>query len=178
MRYFLGLGSNLGQRRRFLKQALSLLQASGVRVLKTSSVYKTQPVGFKDQPWFYNQVVEIVTDLNPYQLLTLAKEIETKLKRPKAKRNGPRTIDVDLLLAEKSIIQTKNLVIPHPRMHKRRFVLEPLNEIAPEAVHPVLKKKITTLLQETKDDSVVIRLKEKAPAGNGKASKKQKSRKP
>lgn len=175
MRYFLGLGSNLGQRRRFLKQALSLLQVSGVQVLKTSSVYKTQPVGLRDQPWFYNQVVEILTDLDPYELLTLAKEIESKLKRPKTNRNGPRTIDIDLLLAEKSIIKTKNLVIPHPRMDKRRFVLEPLNEIAPEAVHPGLKKRVADLLQAIKDDSVVIKLKERSRRRRGGGLKKRKS---
>jgi len=159
MRYFLSLGSNLGQRRRYLTKAIEHLKAAGVRILKASSIYKTQPVGLADQPWFYNQVLEVATDLNPYELLALAKEIERKLRRQKTVVNGPRTIDIDLLLAEKSIIQTRNLVIPHPRLHQRRFVLEPLSEIAAETLHPLKRKKIETLLKETEDNSAVIRLK-------------------
>lgn len=176
MRYFLGLGSNLGQRLRYLKKALSLLRASGVQIKKTSSVYKTQPVGLRNQPWFYNQVIEVNCPLNPEELLILAKKIETKLKRPKTGRNGPRTIDIDLLLAEKLIIRKKKLVIPHPRMHRRRFVLEPLSEIAPRAIHPVKKKMVKTLLKECRDRSLVVKLKER-PAGNfglGKRSRKAK----
>ncbi len=159
MRYFLSLGSNLGQRRRYLTKAIEYLKAAGVKILKASSIYKTQPVGLVDQPWFYNQVLEVASNLNPYELLALAKEIERKLKRKKTVVNGPRTIDIDLLLAEKSVIQTRNLIVPHPRLHQRRFVLEPLSEIAAEARHPLKRKKIETLLRETEDSSVVIKLK-------------------
>lgn len=158
MKYFLSLGSNLGRRSQNLARACLFLEEAGVKILKASSIYKTQPVGFKKQPWFYNQVIQVETSLDPFKLLSLAKEIEGRLKRKKTIRYGPRPIDLDLLLAEKSIINTRKLKIPHPRMHQRRFVLEPLNEIAPEALHPVKKKRIRTLLKELIDDSVVLRL--------------------
>lgn len=158
MKYFLGLGSNLGHRRENLRLACQLLEAAGVKILKTSSLYKTQPVGRKNQPWFYNQVIQVATSLDPWSLLSLVKEIESKLKRKKTIRFGPRTIDIDLLLAGKMVIRSKKLTIPHPRLHQRRFVLEPLNEIAPYTLHPVMKKRIKTLLKETKDDSIVLKL--------------------
>lgn len=160
MKYFLGLGSNLGHRRENLSLACQLLEAAGVKILKASSLYKTQPVGWKNQPWFYNQVIQVATSLDPWSLLSLVKEIENRLKRKKTIRFGPRTIDIDLLLAGKIVIRSRKLTIPHPRLHQRRFVLEPLNEIAPHILHPVIKKRIKTLLKETKDDSVVLKLEE------------------
>ncbi len=163
MKYFLSLGSNLGRRSQNLARALKLLEKAGIKILKASSIYKTQPVGFKNQPWFYNQVIQVETSLDPFSLLSLLKKIEGQLKRKKTFRYGPRSIDLDLLLAEKSVINTRNLKIPHPRMHQRRFVLEPLNEIAPNAFHPVKRKKIRSLLKELADDSVVLRLDGKSP---------------
>lgn len=160
MKYFLSLGSNLGCRRQNLAKACRLLEEAGIKIIRASSIYKTQPVGFKKQPWFYNQVIQVETKLDPFRLLFLVKEIEGRLKRKKTVRYGPRSIDLDLLLAEKSIINTRNLKVPHPRMHQRRFVLEPLNEIASEVIHPVKKKKIRSLLKELIDDSVVLRLDE------------------
>lgn len=160
MKYFLSLGSNLGRRSQNLARACRFLEEAGVKILKASSIYKTQPVGFKRQPWFYNQVIQVETSLSPFELLSLAKEIERRLRRKKTVRYGPRTIDLDLLLAGRSIVNTRKLRIPHPRMHQRRFVLEPLNEIAPEVLNPVKKKKIRTLLKELIDDSVVLRLSE------------------
>ncbi|MCX7974191.1 MAG: 2-amino-4-hydroxy-6-hydroxymethyldihydropteridine diphosphokinase [Candidatus Aminicenantes bacterium] len=158
MKYILGLGSNLGRRQQNLTQACRLLEEAGVKILKISSLYKTQPVGLKKQPWFYNQVIQVVTPLDPFTLLSLAKEIEIKLKRKKTVRYGPRTLDIDLLMAGKMIIKSDKLTIPHPKMHERRFVLEPLNEIAPNLLHPIKRKKIKTLLKEIKDNSIVLKL--------------------
>ncbi len=176
MKYFLSLGSNIGNRRQHLRQALEYLEQAGVKIIKRSSIYKTQPVGWQEQPWFYNQVVEVTTALNPYELLALAKNIEARLKRRKTRPNGPRTIDIDLLLAERSVIQTRKLVIPHPRLDQRRFVLKPLAEIAPEVVHPVRRENIATLLKNNQDSSKVIKLKNYSPKDKGKSPRRQKPR--
>ncbi len=158
MRYFLGLGSNLGDKRKNLAQALDLLRRHGVRILRSSAVYRSEPVGNSDQPWFYNQAVEIRTALHPKSVLKTIKKIEAQLGRTQTVLNGPRLIDIDILLAENSIIRSGNLVIPHPRLEKRNFVLVPLEEIAPEAFHPSLGKPIFILRRESTDRSVVRRL--------------------
>lgn len=159
MRYFLGLGSNLGNKRENLRRALDALKKKvGMKVVKTSSIYSTQPVGDVAQPWFCNQVVEVETDLSPRDLLVLAKKVETELGRRRALRNGPRTIDIDILLAGDRTIAAPRLVVPHPRMAERKFVLIPLKEIAPEAVHPVLGVDIAVLLNRTADRSVVRKM--------------------
>lgn len=168
MKYFLSLGSNLGDKKKNISRALAFLSDEGVKILQLSSLYKTQPVGYSDQPWFYNQVVEVGTRLNPYDLLGVIKRIELKLKRQPAVPDGPRTLDIDILLAEKSIIQTKKLIIPHPRLDKRNFILTPLKELSPDTFHPVLRQKIRDLLKKSGDPSLVIKLKKKkkrAPAG-------------
>lgn len=165
MKYFLSLGSNLGDRRKNLSRALEMLEQGGVKVLRMSSIYRTQPVGFKEQPWFYNQAAEVKTRFNPYDLLALVKKIELGLKRRPTIPDGPRTIDIDILLAEKSILQTKKLVIPHPRMERRNFVLVPLKEIAPDAVHPVLRAKIRDLWKRSDDSSVVKKVKKRMRKG-------------
>jgi len=168
MKYFLSLGSNLGDRKKNISRALAFLSDEGVKTLHLSSLYKTQPVGYSDQPWFYNQVVEVGTRLNPYDLLGVIKRIELKLKRQPAVPDGPRTLDIDILLAEKSIIQTKKLIIPHPRLDKRNFILTPLKELSPDTFHPVLRQKIRDLLKKSGDPSLVIKLKKRkkrAPAG-------------
>jgi 2-amino-4-hydroxy-6-hydroxymethyldihydropteridine diphosphokinase len=159
MRYFLSLGSNLGDKRKNLAQALDLLIRHGVRILRVSAIYRTQPVGDPGQPWFYNQAVEVQTTFRPASTLKLIKKIETQLGRTQTVSTGPRPIDIDILLAENSIIRSDDLVIPHPRLDKRNFVLIPLEEIAPEAVHPGLRKSISTLRRESSDRSVVRRLK-------------------
>jgi 2-amino-4-hydroxy-6-hydroxymethyldihydropteridine diphosphokinase len=161
MKYFLSLGSNLGDRRKNISRALAFLDQENVKVVRSSSLYKTQPVGYAAQPWFYNQVIEVATRLNPYDLLDVIKKIESKLKRQPAVSDGPRTLDIDILLAEKSIIQTKKLIIPHPRLDKRKFVLTPLKELSPEAYHPVLRLKIRDLLKKSVDPSVVKKLKKR-----------------
>jgi len=158
MKYFLSLGSNIGQKRKNLRLALALLEKEGGKVLRASSLYKTQPVGISDQPWFYNQVVEVETDLSPFSLLRLIKEIEKNMGRKTTVNQGPRLIDIDILLAGNSVIRTRELIIPHPRLEKRNFVLIPLGEISPETVHPFLKIKIEDLGKKSKDPSLVKKL--------------------
>ena len=170
MKYFLSLGSNLGDRRKNLERGLDLLTQGGVRILRASSLYRTQPVGYKNQPWFYNQVVEVSSSLNPYDLLRLIKKIEEGLGREPDGTGGPRPIDIDILLAEHWIIQTERLVIPHPRMQKRNFVLVPFNEISPGTSHPLLKKKISELWENSGDASSVQKLGPLKRAGKNRVS--------
>lgn len=158
MRYFLSLGTNLGNRKRNLALACSLLKENRIKIIRASSVYRTEPVDVSDQPWFDNQVVEVDTKADPLALLNLVKAIEKKLKRIPAFEKGPRTIDIDILLAGDRVVRTRRLVIPHPRMAKRNFVLVPLREIAPQAVHPLLHKKIIDLARVCADPAVVRKL--------------------
>lgn len=134
---YLGLGSNQGDRATLLEDALARLQASGrVRVTKRSSRYETAPVGVTDQPWFLNLVVEVETALEPPHLLDLVLAVERGLGRVRTQRWGPRTVDIDILLFGTVQMQTPGLTIPHPEITRRRFVLEPLLEIAPDAALP------------------------------------------
>ena len=149
VRVYLCLGSNLGNRQENLDWALELL-SQRVRLAKVSSVYETEPVGNINQPRFLNMVCEVYTRLEPAQLLTLAKSIETKLGRT-GRSNEPRPIDVDILFYGDQVIETPELVIPHPRMTKRAFVLVPLTEIAPDLVHPVSGKTAKELLKAVKE---------------------------
>ena len=134
---FVALGANLGNRADSLKEALRAIGSFG-EIMRVSSVYETEPVGLADQPTFLNAVAQISTGLNARQLLTQLLEVEQRLGRTSAVRNGPRVIDLDLLLIGSSVIAEPGLVVPHPRLNERRFVLAPLAEIAPELVHPVL----------------------------------------
>jgi 2-amino-4-hydroxy-6-hydroxymethyldihydropteridine diphosphokinase len=158
MKYYLGLGSNLGQKGDNLRQALARLRTEGIRILRSSSLYETEPVGVPEQTWFYNQVVEVEADFSPWELLKLLKKIEQRMGRKASAKKAPRKIDLDILLAENTIIRTRDLVIPHPRLEKRNFVLVPLGEIAPGVVHPVLKIKIEDLAKKSEDPSIVKRL--------------------
>ena len=136
-RAYLGLGSNQGNRVGLLNAALERLEASGrVRVIKRSSLYETAPVGVTDQPRFVNLVAEVHTDLEPQGLLELALAAERTLGRVRTQRWGPRTVDIDILLYDEVQVDTPTLAIPHPEMTRRRFVLEPLLEIAPDAALP------------------------------------------
>ncbi|MGH9396475.1 MAG: 2-amino-4-hydroxy-6-hydroxymethyldihydropteridine diphosphokinase [Terriglobia bacterium] len=158
-RIYLCLGSNQGDRLAHLGRAAQGLEAAGVRVLRLSSYYKTQPVDFIVQAWFVNCVAEAATDLLPLRLLRACKEVEWAGGRRPGVPKGPRPIDIDILLYENAVIHSRELVVPHPRMAGRRFVLVPLCEIAPGLRLPGLQRTIAEMLQETPDLSQVVRMK-------------------
>jgi len=157
--YHLGLGGNLGDPVRRLARARALLERNGVRIRTASSLYRTEPVGPIGQPWFINQVLEVEAGLSPVEMLRLAKSIERRLGRIPGPRNGPRTLDIDILLAGTTVLRTADLAIPHPRLAGRKFVLVPLAEIAPRRIHPVTKKTIAALKKASADQAIVERLK-------------------
>jgi 2-amino-4-hydroxy-6-hydroxymethyldihydropteridine diphosphokinase len=146
---YLGLGSNMGNREGNLEKALDLL-SQRMRVGKISSIYDTEPLGNTNQPRFLNMVCQAFTRLAPEGLLALAKGIESKMGRY-GKSSDPRPIDIDILLYDEKVVETPELVIPHPRMMKRAFVLVPLAEIAPALVHPVSGKTMKELMQDIKE---------------------------
>lgn len=152
---YLSLGSNLGDRLANLEAGLAGLEKAGMRCGRSSSLYQTEPVGFLDQPWFVNIAVSVATCLPPGEMLRRCLEIERARGRTRSRRNGPRTLDIDILLVGSLVMEEPGLIIPHPRMAQRRFVLEPLAEIAPEVYHPVLRKTIRSLLDSCPDPSSV-----------------------
>ncbi len=154
---YLCLGSNMGEREENLCQALTLLSQE-VNLEDISSVYETEPVGYKEQPSFLNLVCRITTKLRPEELLHLAKEIEAKMGRVPSFPNSPRPIDIDILFYDNKIVKTQNLTIPHPRLQERAFVLIPLAEIAPDLVHPKLDKGIAELAKNVKGQNGVRKL--------------------
>ena len=152
---FIGLGGNLDDRQKNVEQAKELLK---IQIVGSSSLYETEPVGYLDQPWFINAVIEVRTDLKPAELLQLCLDVERQMKRQRGIPMGPRSIDLDILFYNDIIFLDPDLVIPHPSVAQRRFVLVPLNEIAPDFRHPVLKKTIAELLAVCPDHSVVRKL--------------------
>jgi len=143
---YIGIGSNLGKTEENCKRAINLLINKGLTILKQSSMIETEPWGEEDQPLFINMAVSVETDLPPEKLLNLLKEIETGLGRTETFRWGPRIIDLDILFYDDVVMEKPDLSIPHPHIQDRYFVLRPLAEIAPDLVHPVIKKSIQELL--------------------------------
>jgi len=144
---YLSLGSNVGDRTANLRLAIARLSEAG-QVQPVSAFYETEPVDVLDQPWFLNCVVALKTVMPPRELLNLALAIEAAMGRHRTREKGPRIIDIDILLFGDRVIDEPGLKVPHPAMHERRFVLEPLAEIAPGVLHPTLKKTARELLAQ------------------------------
>jgi len=153
---YLSLGSNVGDRRANLETAITRLGELG-EVKAVSSFYETEPVGLAAQPWFLNCAVTLETEMMPRRLLGRVLAIEQGMGRRRLHPKGPRTIDIDVLLFGNSVVDTRELIIPHPGLHERRFVLEPLSEIAGEVRHPVLKRTIRELRDELPRGSGTVR---------------------
>ena len=151
---YLGLGTNLGDREANLRLAAELLASDRLAVIRASSIYETAPRDLLDQPHFLNQVLEIETDLFPRQLFERAKKVEREMGRVRSQPKGPRLIDVDILLYGDAVVKLDDLDIPHVAIPERRFVLEPLAELAPDLRHPVTKKTIAQMLNGVRDQAV------------------------
>jgi 2-amino-4-hydroxy-6-hydroxymethyldihydropteridine diphosphokinase len=166
---YLSLGSNVGDRETQLRDAIARLGAHG-HVLAVSSFYETEPVEFTDQAWFLNCAVALETADASAELMTALLQIEKQMGRQRVQKKGPRSIDIDILLFADLVVTTPELTIPHPAMATRRFVLEPLVEIAPDALHPVMKKTIRELLEELPAGQavrrVVVEAKNRRPTTN------------
>lgn len=153
---FLLTGSNIGESEKHLQQAKQLIAERIGVVSKASSIYKTEPWGNKDQQDFLNQVLEVQTELTGKDVLTRILTIEQEMGRNRSQKWEPRIIDIDILFYGDGVIQTEDLVVPHPLLHERRFTLLPLAEIAPQLIHPVLQKTTEELLKECTDNSLVV----------------------
>ena len=152
---FLGLGSNMGRRQDNLRQAIVYL-AHRLEVVRLSSFYDTAPRDNPDQPRFLNAACLASADITPEALLALLKDIERQMGRRRGPANGPRPIDMDILLYDDKIIDTSGLIIPHPRLAQREFVLKPLCEIAPDVIHPVLGQTVRQLLRQLEGTQDVV----------------------
>jgi 2-amino-4-hydroxy-6-hydroxymethyldihydropteridine diphosphokinase len=151
---YFSLGANIGDREANLRAAIERLSAPDLRVLRESPVYETEPVGAAGQRWFLNMVVEAETALFPLQLLARTGRVERELGRVRTVPNGPRTIDIDILLYGKAVVSTPRLEIPHPRMVERRFVLAPLADLAPGLRHPLTHQTVRQLLEAAPPETV------------------------
>ena len=155
---FIGIGSNQKNPAAQCRDAIRRIGAeTEIRLLRSSSLYRTEPVGFRNQAWFVNAVAEIRTALSPRKLLDTLKRIEREMGRMEGPRWGPRLIDLDILLYGQEVIAEDGLVIPHPELHRRRFVLEPLCELASYAIHPAFGVSVSGLLDRLTDPDIVKR---------------------
>jgi 2-amino-4-hydroxy-6-hydroxymethyldihydropteridine diphosphokinase len=161
---YLALGTNIGPREQNLRNAVRLLEDGSVQITKTSSIYETEPVDYLDQPWFLNAVVEARTDLPAADLLAALRQIESKMGSKKAFAKGPRLIDLDVLLYGFETIRTPDLVVPHPRMLERNFVLVPLAEVAPGLRHPSWPAAAAELVSRSLDMSLVRKFNARQPS--------------
>jgi 2-amino-4-hydroxy-6-hydroxymethyldihydropteridine diphosphokinase len=155
MLVYLGLGSNIGDRKGYLKAASTALQHYSLKLTRSACLYQTEPKEMLEQPWFLNTVIEADTNLQPKMLLDLCMEVERSQNRSRNLLSGPRTLDIDIILYGSYVINTSMLTLPHPRYTNRRFVLEPLAEIAPDFVDPLCHMTIGELLRCTSDRAVV-----------------------
>jgi 2-amino-4-hydroxy-6-hydroxymethyldihydropteridine diphosphokinase len=154
---FIGIGSNLGNRIENCIRAVEEI-SNFTRITVISSIYETEPVGKEDQPDFINCAIEIETSLSPFDLLTFLQSVENVIGRERIEKCGPRIIDLDIIFYDNLLTETDKLTIPHPRAHLRRFVLEPLSEIAPDFIHPDLKISVSELLNNLRDMKRVVRV--------------------
>jgi 2-amino-4-hydroxy-6-hydroxymethyldihydropteridine diphosphokinase len=155
---YLLLGTNLGDRFKNLKEASRLIEEYAAKIIQQSSIFESEAWGFHDQPSYYNQVMEIETSRSPDELLSLISKIEKKMGRIRYEKWKERLIDIDILYYNNQIIQSPDLIIPHPEIQNRRFALIPLCEIAPDEIHPHLKKTNLELLKETEDTLAVRKI--------------------
>jgi 2-amino-4-hydroxy-6-hydroxymethyldihydropteridine diphosphokinase len=151
---YLGLGSNVGDSEALLQSALDHLNGQNLQLLRVSSLYETEPIGLRGQRWFLNLVAEFQTELFPKQLLQRIERVERELGRKRTVRNGPRTIDIDILLYGNAVVNTEELEIPHPRYRERRFTLAPLAELNPELRDPVTRRSMAEMLAALKDQAI------------------------
>lgn len=151
---FLALGSNLGDREAHLRRAIAELNSPDLQVKRISPVYETAPQGFLEQGWFLNLILEAATTLFPVQLLQRCRRVERRLKRQREIQNGPRTIDIDVLLYGTAVVRSPALQVPHPRYQERRFVLEPLADLAPDLRDPVTRRSVREMLAGVQDQKL------------------------
>ncbi len=156
---FIGIGSNVGDKVKNCRQAITEInQCKHNRLMAQSALYKTEPIGYTQQDWFINCVIEIETSLTAYELLHLLENIELSMGRKRSFKWGPRIIDLDIIFFDEETIQCEELTVPHPELEKRAFVLVPLCEIAGDYIHPVLKKSISQLMAQLKGEQGIERL--------------------
>jgi 2-amino-4-hydroxy-6-hydroxymethyldihydropteridine diphosphokinase len=147
-RAFIALGSNLGDRKKNIAEAVERMRRRGIKIIKMSSVIETEPYGYKEQEKFLNAACLVETKLSPLELLDVLLDIEKEMGRERKIRWGPRNIDLDLIFYEDRVIREERLEVPHPDAHNRTFVMGPIAEIDPDFVHPVLKKKVGEIYRE------------------------------